>query len=324
MFFASDLDNCTRAYRHGRWLEPSARDPIHSFNALIPEGASNMATTHFDPGGGYVDQNFPGAVNPMRRPLFPTIRWGAVLAGVAVGVSVQLVLTLLGIASGLAATNLAQGETVGVGPLLWAGVSMLIAAFVGGYVAARMTGLKRKADGILHGVVSWSVTTLLFATLATSAGGSMLSGVFSNIAPNNPANAGAATSGASGGVQGMLSGQLGRNVSPGAMRTLQEHIQAGRRDAAIQHMINSMGVDKERAETIVDQALILSGTPEQASPQSRAAADRAVGIASTAAWTAFLAVALSLALGVVGGVMGAVGARRTTWNDVDDAARRPM
>lgn len=282
-----------------------------------------MATTHYDPGSGYADQGFAGTPGSLRRPLFPTIRWGAVLAGVAVGVSVQLVLTLLGIATGLSATNIAQGETVGVGPLLWAGLGMLIAAYVGGYVAARMTGLKRKADGVLHGVVSWAVTTLLFATLATSAGGAMMSGIFNNITPTGPAAAGMSGT-ASGGVQGLLQNQIGKNVSPSAMKTLQEHIQAGRRDEAIRHMMNSMGVDRERAETIVDQALILSGAAEQASPQGRAMADRAVGVASTAAWTAFLAVSLSLALAVVGGAMGAVGARRTTWGDVDDNARRPM
>lgn len=283
-----------------------------------------MATTHLDSGSSYADQSFAGAASMNRRPLFPTIRWGAVFAGVAVGVSVQLVLTLLGIATGLSAMNVAQGESVGAGALLWAGASMLISAFVGGYVAARMTGLKRKVDGVLHGVVSWSVTTLLFATLATSAGGSMMSGIFNNITPNNSAATGTASGGAPGGVLGMLKSQIGANVSPAAMNTLLEHIQAGRREEAIRYLMGPMGVDKERAETIVDQALILSGAAEQASPQSRAAADRAVDVASTAAWTAFLAVALSLALGVVGGAMGAVGARRTTWSDVDDTARRPM
>ncbi|OGB27023.1 MAG: hypothetical protein A3I66_22340 [Burkholderiales bacterium RIFCSPLOWO2_02_FULL_57_36] len=282
-----------------------------------------MATTHLDSGGGYTDQSFASNAGIIRRPLFPTIRWGAVFAGVAVGVSVQLVLTLLGIASGLSAIDVAQGESIGAGTLLWAGASMLISAFVGGYVAARMTGLKRKVDGVLHGVVAWAVTTLLFASLATSASGSMVSGIFGNITPNNSATAGA-SGGTLGGVLGMLRSQIGGNVSPAAMKTLQDHIQAGRRDDAIRHMMGSMGVDKERAETIVDQALILSGSAEQASPQSRAAADRAIGVASTAAWTAFLTVALSLAMGIAGGAMGAVGARRTTWSDVDDMARHPM
>src|SRR4051812_48319352 len=100
-----------------------------------------MASIPLEPGSSYSD------LAAARRPLVPAIRWGAVFAGVAVGVSVQLALTLLGIASGLSSTDVSQGETVGMGPLIWAGLSMLIAAFIGGYVAARMTGLKRKVDG---------------------------------------------------------------------------------------------------------------------------------------------------------------------------------
>ena len=76
-----------------------------------------------------------------------------------------------------------------------------------------------------------------------------------------------------------------------------------------------MGVSRDRASIIVDQALILSGSPEQASPEGRAAADRAVKGASKAAWTAFGAVAISLALSFLGGALGAMGARRTTWNE---------
>jgi hypothetical protein len=273
-----------------------------------------MATIQMEPGSTYMGPTAGIADNVARRPLFSAIRWGAVLAGVAVGVSVQLVLTLLGIASGLSATDVTSGESVGVGPLIWAGFSMLIAAFVGGYVAARMTGLRRRADGILHGVVSWAVTTLLFATLAGSAGGTMLSGVFgtasSSVASNNMGGAP---------IAAMLRSQLGPNVSTASLQTLQQYIGAGRRADAIRYMVSEMGVDQARASAIVDQALILTGSPEQASPQARAAADRALSMASNAAWTIFFAVVLSLAMGVLGGALGAVGARRKTWVDTSTA-----
>ncbi len=127
-----------------------------------------------------------------------------------------------------------------------------------------------------------------------------------------------AQSGASaGGVTSLLNRQLGTNVSPENMRTLQGHITAGRRDQAIDYMSTTMGVQRDRASTIVDQALILSGSPEQASPQGRAAADRAIQGASTAAWVVFGAVALSLVLSFIGGALGAMGARRTTWAETD-------
>lgn len=269
-----------------------------------------MATIDVGHGGNYAD-SLMGMGSALRRPLFPAIRWGAIWAGVAVGLSTQLLLALLGLASGLSVMNVAEGASP-TGPLLWAGLSMLISAFIGGYVAARMSGLKRKADGILHGAVAWAVTTLLFATLATSVAGSLLSGVFNRVAPTMTSSA---VGGGSAAIGAMLQGQLGPNVDPTTMQRLQNHIQAGRRNDAIQLMTSSIGIDRSRAETITDQALIMAGNPEQASPQSRAAAERAVETAGTAAWMIFLPVALSLASGIAGGMLGARNARRTTWSE---------
>ena len=260
-----------------------------------------MATLHLESGAAYPGSTLITQENIVRRSLLTAIRWGAVLAGVAVGISMQL---------GLSLTKLSTGEAPGTGALIWAGLSMLISALVGAYVAGRMSGLKRKTDGMLHGVVSWAVTTLLFVILATSAGGSLLSGLFSSVSQGAGVMA---QSG--GGITAMLNRQLGTNVNPQDMRTVQEHIAAGRRDQAIDYMSSNMGVRRDRASTIVDQALILSGSPEQASPEGRAAADRAVKGASTAAWTAFGAVVLSLAFSLIGGALGAIGARRTTWNE---------
>ncbi|MEO0317846.1 MAG: hypothetical protein RL404_1523 [Pseudomonadota bacterium] len=276
-----------------------------------------MATIHLDTGAAYSGGTLISQENIMRRPLFSSIRWSAVLAGVAVGISVQLVLTLLGIASGLSMTSVQAGEAPGTGALVWAGISMLISALVGAYVAGRMSGLKRKTDGVLHGAVSWAVTTMLFVTLATSAGGSLLSGIFSGIS-QGAASVAQNTGGGAAGMTAMLNRQLGTNISPENMRTLQGHIAAGRRDQAIDYMSSSMGVQRDRAATVVDQALILSGSPEQASPAGRAAADRAIKGASTAAWTVFGAVALSLILSLLGGALGAMGARRTTWGEAGE------
>lgn len=258
-------------------------------------------------------------VNGMRRPLLPAIRWGAVLAGVVVGVSIQLILTLLGIATGFSA---ADGDGAGMGPLIWAGLSMLIAAFFGGYVAARLTGLKRKSDGVLHGIVSWAVTTLLFAVLATSAVGSMVNSIFSSVAPSAGAGAGvtAPVTPKVSGVLGMLKSQIGNNVSPEALQQLQNYIEDGQRDQAVRYMTGFMGIERSRAETIADQALILSGSPDQASEQGQAKMSRALDTASKAAWAVFGAVALSLVLGMVGGVLGAISARRTTWTDAESAS----
>lgn len=253
----------------------------------------------------------------MRRPVLPAIRWGAVLAGVAVGISIQLVLSLLGIATGLSTLDVAQGDRVGMGPLIWAGISMLISAFVGGYVAARMSGLKRKADGVLHGAVSWAVTTILFALLATSIGSSLVGNVFSNM--SQLAQASASRGGPS--PLSVLMRAQGINANPQVLSQLQQYLRTGQRDQATQLMTGTMGVQPDRAQQIVDQALILSGSPEAASQQGKSAAQNTVQNAGMAAWVVFLAVALALAVGIVGGMLGAAGSRRVTWTNAAPVPR---
>ncbi|HEY8609259.1 MAG TPA: hypothetical protein VIM12_19245 [Noviherbaspirillum sp.] len=268
-----------------------------------------MAISETHGAGADAVRQVGAAGDGMRRQVFPAIRWGAVLAGVAVGISVQLVLTLLGIAMGLSSTALAEGESMGTGPLIWAGISMLVAAFFGGYVAARMSGLKRKADGVLHGAVSWAVTTIMFVILATSVGGALVSGVFSNM--NKLAGAAGAQT-ASGGQSPLASllRMQGANVTPQAMRQLQQHLQDGQREQAVQLVGGTMGVEQAKAEALVDQALILAGTPDAASQQGKVKAEDAVRAAGTAAWVVFLTVALALAIGIIGGMLGARGSRR--------------
>ena len=110
------------------------------------------------------------------------IRWSAVFAGFVVGVSVQMVLTLLGLAFGAWSINLhesqpAQGIPLGSG--IWTGISMLISAFIGGYVTSRLSGAPLRSDGIYHGAVVWGVTWLVFAWLTTTAMATMIGGLFS-------------------------------------------------------------------------------------------------------------------------------------------------
>jgi uncharacterized protein YneF (UPF0154 family) len=263
----------------------------------------------------------------LRRPLLSAIRWSAVLAGVTVGISVQLVLTLLGIASGLSGASPAPGQPAASAALLWAGISMLVAAFVGGYVAARMSGLKRKADGVLHGVVSWAVTTLLFATLAGSAAGSTVSGLFGGVNPASISPTPAASQPARSDLSALLRRRIGGTVAEDTMKTLVKAIREGRREDAIQIMVDVIGIDEARAASLTDQALVASGLPQRASAQGRAVADRAVAAAGMTAWAVFLAVALSLLLGVVGGAFGALASRRTTWSEqavAEDPDRRPL
>ena len=112
------------------------------------------------------------------------IAWGALFGGVIIAVAVQLLLTLLGAAIGLGTVNVNAGTTpsgssFGIGAGLWWVLSSCIALFVGGYVSASMAGISTRFDGILHGLVTWGMATLLTVYLLSSAVGSVVGGGFS-------------------------------------------------------------------------------------------------------------------------------------------------
>jgi hypothetical protein len=109
------------------------------------------------------------------------VRWGAVFSGFVVGFSVQLALTLLGLAIGAWSVDLRDANSSGgipIGTGIWTAISMLIAAFTGGYVTAYMSGSGVRRDGVLHGVVVWGLTWLISAWLTTTAMAALAGGIF--------------------------------------------------------------------------------------------------------------------------------------------------
>lgn len=108
------------------------------------------------------------------------ISWGAILAGVVIALVVQLLLGILGIGIGastidpLSESNPVSG--IGIGAGIWFAVSLLLALFAGGYVAGHMAGIQRRQDGLLHGLITWGLTTLLTFYLLTTTVGSLIGG----------------------------------------------------------------------------------------------------------------------------------------------------
>ena len=112
------------------------------------------------------------------------IQWGAILAGLAVGLAVQMLFTLLGLAIGAWSIDLREAQSTGGIPLatgLWTGMSMLISAFVGGYAASRLSGASSRTEGLYHSAVLWGVTSVVFAWLGTTALSFMIGGLFTTL-----------------------------------------------------------------------------------------------------------------------------------------------
>jgi len=104
----------------------------------------------------------------------------AIIAGALVALAIQLTLSLLGIGIGAATvdprteTNALSG--LGVGSAIWLVLTNIIAMFIGGCVAARLAGAAWPGTGMLHGVATWALASLVGAYFVTSVAGGVLSG----------------------------------------------------------------------------------------------------------------------------------------------------
>lgn len=111
------------------------------------------------------------------------VSWGAILAGTVVVLVVQLTLAMLGLGIGLYSMDPGEGPTagLGIGALVWWVVSAIIALFLGGWVASRLSGIQTKTDGMLHGFVTWGLTSLVTVALLTTTVGTIIGGGMSLI-----------------------------------------------------------------------------------------------------------------------------------------------
>lgn len=112
------------------------------------------------------------------------ISWAAIFGGVILVVAVELLLGLLGAGIGLGTVNVNAGSTpdassLGMGAGLWWIISSVISLGFGAYAAAWLAGIEMRWDGVLHGLITWGIATLLTIYLLSSAVGSVIGGGFS-------------------------------------------------------------------------------------------------------------------------------------------------
>jgi len=124
--------------------------------------------------------------NPLINAAFHRVSWGAVFAGVAVTLVVQILLNLLGAGIGAGVVNPASMDnpsatTASIATAAWLIGSGIIAAFAGGYVASRLSGRPVRSTGGLHGLIAWAATTLVVVYLLTTSIGGLIGGAFSGL-----------------------------------------------------------------------------------------------------------------------------------------------
>ncbi|QKT02506.1 hypothetical protein HUS23_01000 [Ectothiorhodospiraceae bacterium 2226] len=236
-----------------------------------------------------------------------------------------LLLTLFGIAVGMTVVDPRSMDPAGIVPTatgLWTGVGLLVGAFIGGYVSARMSGLARLADGMLHGFVTWGTTTVVFAFLVATAWGTLLGGAFGalghglqgmsevRVVPQNETRQVMMAVE----LETLLTGNAAEGaITPASLAALQESLWLGDREAALGIMVEQMGFAPDRAEQLVDPAMALVVTPTRLGTVEGAGA-----ALLSASWWLFFAILLSMLVALWGGAIGVRSTgRRTSGEDVE-------
>ena len=95
-------------------------------------------------------------------PVGSRVSWPAVLAGVAVALTAYICLTLLALAIGITTVDHVRARTFAVGAAIVGVFNLLVALFLGGYVASGLTAGETRREAGTYGVLVWGA---LFATL---------------------------------------------------------------------------------------------------------------------------------------------------------------
>lgn len=250
------------------------------------------------------------------------VSWGAIFAGVAAALVVQLLLNILGVGIGASSLDAAgsgdnpsaSGFSMTAG--IWWTVSGIIASLVGGIVAGRLCGTSDGNTGRWHGFVSWCAATLVVVYLLSSAVGGLIGGTFNALG----STIGAAGRGAASAVSGVaqntdgdaLTAQAKRLVSPNDAQTAQ--------DTVVSYIRASISGDKAAADAARDRAVdslskAANISPDeaktrlqQAEQQARQTADAAKQKAQQAAEATRKGVATAGLYGFAALVLGAIAA----------------
>lgn len=312
-----------------------------------------MANTSASTPRGLGDKDAPHVtpVTPaedVRTVLINRISWGAVFAGAVIALVTQLLLNMLGLGIGAATFDPATGESptaagFSVGAAMWWTVSGVIAAFLGGLTAGRLSGRPKESTAGWHGLISWAATTLVVVVLLTSAIGSIIGGAFSALT-NAVGGLGSTVAQTSGSAIGDVSDpfaaierqireraggtdpQALRDAAVASMRAALTGDQAQAqqaRDRAAEALAQAQNISVEDARAQIDQyEAEYRQNVEQAKQQAVQAAEATAEATSRGAIFGFVALLLGAIAAWFGGRAGAVDPTMTEDAEIIRARRQ--
>ncbi len=240
------------------------------------------------------------------------ISWAGVWSGFLIGLGVLMVLSTLGLAIGISAADIGPGpgsdaKAFGIGAGIWAGLSLLIALFLSGMIASRVSMVVDRTVATTHGALVWVLTMLGILYLAGTGISLGMSGVL-----GVARGAGSAVGGAAGGLTDLTSGDLDQMLAR-LNDPKTAGVVAGATGISEDEARSALGDIRQRVEAA-------RNNPEQAATEARngvqqltaRAKDRAASVAQQAqpyasrtAWAALAAMIVSLAAAVGGAFWGA-------------------
>ena len=163
------------------------------------------------------------------------ISWSGIVAGVVTFIALSILFSFVSATIGLGATDLTANNplaSVGIGMLVWTIVSFILSLAAAGFVA----GLTANRAGFVHGFLTWALSLVLIAFVATST----VSSVF--------------------GVVGSLLGHAGNTVTSVVGGTAD--VAASLSQEAFDTISNQISIDTTDLDNTVAEALKKTDIPE--------------------------------------------------------------
>lgn len=242
------------------------------------------------------------------------LSWAGIWGGVLMAVGTLLLLAALGVAVGITAVDpgQTQASTFGTGAGIWAGVSLLIALFLGGLVSTRAGFITDRTTGFFEGALVWVVSILLMGYLATSGMSMVASGAFRLIGGASQA-VGTVMQGAGGApnvdVSGSVDQMIQRLRDPKTAQQIAQatgmpatEVQASLSETAQRVENNRNNPAQAASEAKEGMSQLMDKAKSSGALQQKA--EEIKPEASRAAWITFGALVLSLVAAVIGAMAG--------------------
>ncbi|PPI88266.1 hypothetical protein CRV12_01400 [Candidatus Pantoea edessiphila] len=105
--------------------------------------------------------------------MYGSISWSAIFTGVIFTLILHILLTVLGTAIGTSSIYSSDNHNLGTNALIWIAVTILSSVSIGSFIAGRLA----KCAGVLHGLLVFSISTLISLWLAFAFASSLFSDV---------------------------------------------------------------------------------------------------------------------------------------------------